>query len=179
MLAAATAEYAFVTVLQGHGVRASERACAARPVCARACVCTAWRGRPGACSWEHMLSPLAGGSVLGSSPGRGGGSRKPEAARAALHLPGRGYLRKPPCQGGGGTAPTLASYPHLRAQCAGWKGATGGGLVSAEEPLGPAGAAPWLTGSGADHTEVASRLHSEPTQRGRNESHMGLAQPVP
>lgn len=40
------------------------------------CVRLAWRCRPHAFSWEHMLCVLAGLSVLGSSPDRGGGGGK-------------------------------------------------------------------------------------------------------
>ena len=125
------------------GVRVPDRVAGPRRGCMRAGVCwaagvlsacvhTAWWRSPGSCSWEHMLSLLAGCSVPGSSPGRGGGSRKTGEQHCVCRA--GGYPGKPPCQGAGATPPPT-SRSCLAAQCAGHKGATGGELTSAEEPL--------------------------------------------
>lgn len=87
----------------------ARRPCAGLPGFVSACVYTAWWRRPGSCSWEHMLSLLAGCSVPGSSPGRGGGSRKTREQHCVCRA--GGYPGKPPCQGGGVTSPSRV--PHF------------------------------------------------------------------
>lgn len=173
------------------GVRVLDRVAGAPRACRRAGVCCAVRVCKGMCmhgvaaqAWRVQLGAYAEPAGRLQCPWQRPRPRrwKPEASRAALHLQDRGTSRKASMPGQRGAPPIpsfSASRPHLGAQCAEWKGATGKGLISAEEPLGLTGAAPWPTGSVATHTEAASRLHREPTQRGRNESHTGLAQPVP